>query len=145
MDGDNIDPPGKKGKPQPLNNKSDFGSGSSILGYEGMVLNKAEMLIRYGSKGASISNLRHVSKTLKLTTNAGQVLGGAGMFLTAYEDYSSNNLGWGTAVKVGIGGVLIFASAPVSLSYAVLDIGVGLYTGTTITDRVGNYVNDKMR
>ncbi|OXA87410.1 hypothetical protein [Flavobacterium hercynium] len=103
------------------------------------------MLIKYGAKGQTVSNLRHVSNSLKLTSKVGKVLGGAGLFLTSYEDYESNNLGWGTVAKIGIGGALLFASAAFSLSYVALDIGVGLYTGTTITDRIGNYVNDKMK
>lgn len=32
-----------------------------------------------------------------------------------------------------------------NITSSALDIGVGLYTGATITDRIGNYVNDKIR
>jgi hypothetical protein len=61
-----------------------------------------------------------------------------------YEDYSSaRGLTWGTAAKVGIGVLLLGASAPVSLTSAAIDISWGLATGTTITDNVANYVNKK--
>ena len=88
---------------------------------------------------------RRLSKTLKLTSKVGKRLGAAIEALTAYEDYNSSGLIWGTAAKVGIGGVLLFASAPVALEYAVIDLSWGLATGTTITDYIGNYVNQKTR
>ena len=124
---------------------SNMKSGSAIVGYEGMLLNKAEILIKSGAKGQSFSNLRHTSKTLNLTKNVGRGLGALGIGLTVYEDYKSNDVGWGTLAKVGIGGALLFASAPVALTYAILDVGTGLVTGTTITDRVGNYVKEKTK
>ncbi|WP_347053593.1 RHS repeat domain-containing protein [Flavobacterium olei] len=147
MWGDRIDPPSKnsQNRSKAQQNKSDFKSGSAIIGYEGMVLNKSELLIQYSAKGANVSNLRHASKTLKLTAGAGKALGVARMGLTVYEDFTSKSgLTWGTGAKVVIGGALLFASAPVSLTYAAADIGVGLITGTTITDSVGNYVNEKV-
>lgn len=68
------------------------------------------------------------------------------MGLTVYEDFTSKSgLTWGTGAKVVMGTALLFASAPFSLTYAAADISVGLITDTTITDRVGNYVNDQMR
>ena len=124
---------------------SNMTSGSALIGYQGMVLNKAEILIKSGAKGQSFSNLRHVSKTLQLTKYAGRGLGALGTGLSVYEDYKTNNFGWGTATKIGIGALLFFASAPVALTYAILDVGWGLATGTTITDNVANYVNKKMK
>ena len=129
-----------------LYDDSNLTSASSIIGQEGMVLNKAELLIEKSAKGASFANRRHVSKTLKFTSKAGKFLGGAGIVVSLIEDYSSaNGLTWGTAAKVGIGGLLLGASAPVSLTCAAIDIGWGLATGTTITDNVANYINQKTK
>ena len=125
---------------------SNLKSGSSIIGYEGSVLNKAEVIIKAGAKGTSFSDKKYILKTLNMTSKVGTSLGIAGIGFTTYEDFNSaRGITWGTVAKVGIGGALLFASAPVSLTYAALDIGVGLTTGTTITDRVGNYVNQKTR
>ena len=125
---------------------SNFSSGSSIVGYQGMILNKTEVLITLSSKGQSFSNLRHTATTLKMTSAFGKGLGLAGIGLSVYEDFNSHQgLSWGTAAKMGIGGLLLFASAPVSLGYAVLDLGVGIATGTTITDRAANYINNQTR
>ncbi|HEU4495600.1 MAG TPA: hypothetical protein VFR70_00970 [Flavobacterium sp.] len=148
-DGD-IDPPTKKKTTTTSNtNESNLNSGSAIVGYEGTLLSKSEILIKSGAKGASFADRRHISKTLKLTSKVGKGLGVAGTALTAYEDYNSGGLTWGTAAKVGIGGVLLFASAPVALEYAVIDLSWGLATGTTITDnywklcKSKNKVNEK--
>ena len=125
--------------------RSDMGSGSAIVGYQGAVLNKNELLIRQVARGASFADRRYINKTLKVTSKVGKAMGIVGVGLTIYEDVSTDGFTWGTVAKAGIGGALIFASAPLSLTYAVIDIGVGLTTGTTITDRVGNYVNQKMK
>ena len=125
---------------------SNLTSGSAIIGYEGALLSKAELLIRSGAKGANFSELRSISKTLKGAGKLGKGLGVAGIAVSLYEDYNSEKgLTWGTAAKVGIGGVLLFASAPVGLGIAVIDLGVGLVTGTTDTDRVANYVDEKIK
>ncbi|ELM3645146.1 RHS repeat-associated core domain-containing protein [Flavobacterium psychrophilum] len=125
---------------------SNLTSGSGIIGYEGSLLSKTEILIRSGAKGASFSELRSVSKTLKGVGKFGKTLGVIGLIATSIEDGTSDKgLTWGTAAKVGIGGALLFASAPVGVGIAVIDLGVGLATGTTITDRIGNYVDEKTK
>lgn len=125
--------------------RSDMGSGSSVVGYQDAVLNKTEVFIRQGARGASFADKRYIAKTLNMTSKVGKALGIVGVGLAIYEDVSTDGFTWGTAAKAGIGGALLFASAPLSLTYAVIDIGFGLTTGTTITDRVGNYVNQKMK
>jgi hypothetical protein len=52
---------------------------------------------------------------------------------------------WGISARSGIGTLLLGASAPVALTYAVLAVGWGLATGTTITDNLANYVNEKTK
>ena len=88
---------------------------------------------------------RRLSKILKLTSKVVKGLGAAIVALTAYEDYNSGGLTCGTLAKVEIGGILLFASAPVAVEYAVIDLSWGLATETTITDNIGNYVNQKTR
>ena len=119
---------------------SNLTSSSAIIGYEGALLSKAELLIRSGAKGANFSELRSISKTLKGAGKLGKGL--AGIAVSLYEDYNSEKgLAWGTAAKVGVGSVLLCASAPVGLGIAVIDLGVGLVTVTTVTD----YVDEKIK
>ncbi|MBF0598124.1 RHS repeat domain-containing protein, partial [Faecalibacter rhinopitheci] len=125
-------------------NESDMTSTSAFIGYSGSLLNKSEIMIKAGSKGGDLSNMRHISNTLKNTGKLGRGLGVLGIGVSIFEDYRSNNLGWGTGAKVVIRGGLLLVSAPVGLSIAAVDIGWGLATGTTITDNVANYVDKKM-
>lgn len=84
-----------------------------------------------------------------MTSKVGKGLRVAGIALIAYEDYNSGGLTWGTTAKVGLGGVLLFASAPFALGYVVIDLSWGLAIGTTITDNMGelskskNQINEK--
>ncbi len=55
------------------------------------------------------------------------------------EDIADNKQGWGTLAKVGIGvatTVAYGAFAPWALGYTIIDVGVGVATGTTVTDRI---------
>lgn len=129
------------------NQKSNMRSGSAFVGYSGMLLNKNEIVLKNViAKGANISGMRHVSKTLKMGSKFGRRLGYLGIGLTLLEDFNSNEgLTWGTGAKVVLGGGMLFLSAPVSLGIAGVDVGYGLATGTTIIDNIANYVNEKAR
>nr|WP_258129751.1 RHS repeat-associated core domain-containing protein [Flavobacterium columnare] len=135
---------GEGPKPKKVqNSESNLKSNSAVIGYEGTILSKAEIAVKFSSKGAKFSDLRHISKSLKGTSIIGKGLGVVGLGFTVYEDFTSGGITWGTAAKVGIGGALLFASAPFAIGYTILDVGWGLATKTTITDNIGNLVNKK--
>ncbi len=93
-------------------------------------LTKTESLLKY--VGAT-------EDVLKNTKFAGRILGGVGALLTVREDFKENKQGWGTAAKFGIGvatTVAYGAFAPWALGYTIIDVGVGVATGTTVTDRI---------
>jgi hypothetical protein len=77
----------------------------------------------------------------------GKTLGIAGVAYTAYNAY--NQKGGFTAgdwVKVGIGAALIVNPIGwIGIGYAGLDILTEITTGTSITDRVGNGVNNMVK
>ena len=59
---------------------------------------------------------------------------------TAFEGYyDGNGLTKGDCIKIGIG--LLTTFTPLGLGYGIVDIGVGIFTGTTITDRIGNGID----
>lgn len=125
--------------------RSNLRSGSSFTGYSGLYLTKTESLFKYTAQNSTgWANKLTALKAAKYTAIAGKSLGVAGVGLTALEDYNENGkIGIGTGVKIAIGLATTFAvgaAAPVAIAYAILDIGVGLTTGTTLTDRIANGV-----
>ncbi|WP_170233011.1 hypothetical protein, partial [Chryseobacterium lathyri] len=121
--------------------KSNFLSGSALIGYTGLHLNKYEAFLRFGAKGGSISTLRNLSKNLKTVGKAGKYLGYLGVGLSIIEDVSDNKVGWGTVAKVALGIGLIYAG-PIGIVYGITDLTVGAITGTTITDRIASGIDN---
>jgi hypothetical protein len=84
-----------------------------------------------------------MNSSLKAIGVAGKVVGGAGAAFTAYENYyDADGFTAGDTFKVAL--ALGMALTPVGavgagliVLYSVADIGVGLYTGVSITDRIG--------
>lgn len=65
-----------------------------------------------------------------------------GAVITGIESaFDRNGFTVGDGVKVGIGLLTTFGG-PVGVAYGFIDIGVGLYTGTTLTDRIGSGVDN---
>lgn len=75
----------------------------------------------------------------------GKVLGVGGAGLSVYEDFSKGELGIGTGVKVAIGLATTFFGGPFVLSYVLLDLAVGVATGTTLTDRIAAGVENQFK
>jgi RHS repeat-associated protein len=123
-------------------NKSDMTSGSSFIGYAGIETTKVEMLLRYTAKTASTwSNRAFALKGVKGTAIFGKSLGAVGAVMTGIESgFDNNGFTWGDGVKVGIG--LLTTFTPYGWVYGIVDVGVGLATGTTLTDRIGNGIDN---
>lgn len=115
---------------------SNMTSASAWIGYAGLQLTKTSALIKYVNPGLDISK------------KFSRKLGVFGVGVSVLEDIKNDNVGYGTLSKVGIGLATTFAYgtlAPVALTYTLLDIGVGLYTGTSITDRIANGIDNAIK
>lgn len=49
----------------------------------------------------------------------------------------------GDAAKTGIG-ILTLYGGPVGYIYGIVDLGYGLYSGTTLTDRIGAGIDNTL-
>ncbi|MEC4050183.1 hypothetical protein OX284_012135 [Flavobacterium sp. SUN046] len=74
----------------------------------------------------------------------GKKLGYAGAVLSIFEDGYNDNLGAGTATKVTIG-VLCTVFPVAGLTYAIIDLSVGVATGTSLTDRIASGVDNAVK
>ena len=90
--------------------------------------------------------LGYASADIKSSANGikwgGRALGAVGLAWSAYQ-YKTNDgsISAGEWTKLLVGTGLIFVSAPVAIGYLALDITVGLATGVSLTDRIGNSVD----
>lgn len=116
--------------------ESNLSAPSSWLGAVGLSMSQYEGLLSKTAKVAPIQYANISSKGLKYLKPAGKFLGGLGAVLTAVEGASDGNgFTTGDMVKVGISVVTIFT--PYGWVYSAVDLGVGIATGTTLTDRIG--------
>ena len=124
---------------------SNFMSGSAWAGYAGLNLEKYNALLKTTFRQEqSFSSLKYVAKTIKNVETAGKALGWAGVGLSVVEDYRENKVGWGTGAKVAIGVASIYFG-PVGVAYSIVDLTVGAATGTTLTDRIAEGVDEAMK
>jgi RHS repeat-associated protein len=122
---------------------SNMNSASAWTEYAGMHLTKTESLFKHTAQTSTgWANKASALKAAKYTAIAGKSLGVAGVLLTAGEDINDGKLGVGTGVKVAIGLATTFFGGPVVVGYAILDITVGIATGTTLTDRIATGIEN---
>lgn len=123
---------------------SNMNSASAWTGYAGMHLTKTESLFKHTAQTSTgWANKASALKAAKYTAIAGKSLGVLGVGLTALEDYNQNGeVGVGTGVKVAIGLATTFFGGPLVVGYAILDITVGVATGTTLTDRIATGIEN---
>ena len=103
-------------------------------------------LLKKGSNGKYVrgvqgyrnsANLaKSTSQTLKAT---GKAFGLIGVGVTIADGFSDGYLSWGDGAKIGIG--LITTFTPVGWGYGLIDFGTYIVTGTSLTDRAGNYID----
>lgn len=125
--------------------QSNLKSASAMAGHAGLHLSKTESLFKNTAKTASgWANKASALKAAKFTAIAGKALGTAGVLLTAGEDIANGKFGVGTGVKVAIGVATTFLG-PVGVAYAIIDLTVGVTTGTTLTDRVATGIENSVK
>ncbi len=125
--------------------ESNLMAASAMTGYAGLHLSKTAGLLKTTAKNATgWANKAHALKAVKFTAVAGKSLGVAGALLTAGEDIYNGKFGIGTGVKVAIGVATTFLG-PVGVAYAIIDLTVGVTTGTTLTDRIASGIENSVK
>ena len=82
---------------------------------------------------------QNMSNSLKAT---GKAIGVLGVGLTVVDAFSDGNLTWGDGAKIGIGIITTFT--PIGWGYGIIDFGTYIMTGTSLTDRAGNYLDARL-
>lgn len=100
------------------------GTGVSVGG----AINKA---YRYMPR-TTYSGMRDIVRTGKILGKAGYGLGGFGVAAKSIEAFSDGNLTLGEGVSIGISAISIFVPA-----VGIIDLGVEMTTGTSLSDRIG--------
>jgi len=112
--------------------RSNMSSASALTGYAGLHLEKTAALLKFVGAADNV---------LKATKTLGQKIGVAGAFLTGMEGLmDGNGLTAGDVTKVAIG--LITTFTPYGWVYGAIDLGFGITTGTTLTDRIGYAIDN---
>jgi RHS repeat-associated protein len=96
----------------------------------------------------SLSEKADFMKAGKLATAVGRGFGVAGAIASVTEDITTKNVTTGTFVKAGIGVATAFAYGalgPVGLAYGFLDIALTITTGSSLTDRIGQIVDEEIK
>jgi hypothetical protein len=130
------------------------GNAATIGGFFTTVLSdratyNATVVYKYGTKTVSAAQLtaKNAAEMTKLSKAAGSIstkIGVAGIGLTIYEDYQNNNLGAGTAAKTAIT-VLSVAFPGFGLVYGFVDVVTLATTGTSLTNHIGNAVDNTFK
>jgi len=121
--------------------KTNFLQADNFLGFANLALvdgfRLGALIERAGTNGvtavARLTGLLNGAKAL------GQKIGVAGAVLTAIDGALDGNFSAGDLAKVGLG--VLTAFSPFGWAYAAVDLGVGLATGTSLTDRIGYAVD----
>lgn len=106
-----------------------------------MLLEKNSALLKFTANQAS--TLEDVASSLRSTKAfviAGKSFGVISSVVGAIESATDDDgFTWGDGVKLGIGIVSTFT--PLGWAHAAADLGTGLITGTTLTDRIGQSID----
>jgi hypothetical protein len=123
------------------NSKSDPNTLSTIAGAQGLIMEAVKWSGKVDAAAAKTwANKAASLGASKYANVLGKGFGLLGAAATGFEGYNdADGFTFGDGIKVGIGIVTTFT--PIGLSYGLLDLGVGLVTGTTITDRIGQGVD----
>ena len=105
----------------------------------------AEFSLKAASKGADISEAERlvVKDALKYSKVLGKGLGVLSSAFVLGEAYAKNGkITWGDATKATITFIATFGG-PAGWLYTAVDLSVGMATGKTITDRIGEKIDGK--
>jgi hypothetical protein len=137
--------------PELMNASTPSMSGSVATGYAGAVLATTEGALYVDSKIAQgtyyTSAATERAKLLAgkdLVGKAGRFVGGAGAVATLAEGmYDGNGFTVGDGVRFGLSAATAFGGAYGAI-YGVLDLGIGIWSGTSVTDRIGAGIDYSM-
>ncbi len=103
-------------------------------------------LLKRGSNGKYVRGVQGYRNSAKLAKNmsnslkaTGKAIGVLGVGITVVDAFSDGNLTWGDGAKIGIG--LITTFTPIGWGYGIVDFGTYVMTGTSLTNRAGNYID----
>jgi hypothetical protein len=99
------------------------------------------------------SNLRKVAQASKYVKMAGTTLGVAGVIVSGIESgLDENGFTWGDAAKLVVGAgatAIAILGAPVwatgAVVYGVADLGFGLFTEASLSDRLGAGIDNMIK
>src|SRR5690554_2279250 len=117
-----------------------------VNGLEGRAQDNANYKYKYGSKTHTAQQLTELNKARMNSIAKGAKLGGqtfgvAGSIITAYQGATDGNgFTTGDGVKVAIGIITTFT--PYGWVYGALDLGVLIISDTSLTDRIGDYIDN---
>ena len=122
--------------------KSNMIAMSAMIGYEGALLGKTEMIVKLQFKAAqTFTSKKGFVSSIRGLEKAGKVIGAAGVVVNVIESATdANGFTAGDAIKTGIGIWTIYGG-PIGWTYGLIDIGFGVFTGTTLTDRIGSGID----
>lgn len=81
---------------------------------------------------------------VKIAAITGKILGAGGALLTAVESArDKDGFTFGDGVKVAIGLATTFT--PYGWVYGAIDLGVGIISGTTVTDQIGGMFDNEIK
>jgi len=105
---------------------------------------------KYGQQGSAskIHSNKVVTRASKIQAykyaryakTAGRAVGFLGAGITAWEGAMDGDFTWGDATQVGVALATIFT--PYGWAYGLIDLGVGLISGQSVTDRIGTAIDE---
>jgi len=105
---------------------------------------------KYGQRGATgkVHSNQVVTRASKIQAykyasyakTAGRAVGLLGAGITAWEGAMDGDVTWGDAAQVGVAVATIFT--PYGWAYGLVDLGVGLTTGHSVSERIGTAIDD---
>jgi len=122
--------------------RSNFGATSTFMGEAGLLEGGTESLLRLTLRGAQTwADKAYVLNSIKGAARTGAAIGVLSIGATVLEDYNRpQGITWGTGAKSLILGAGV-AFPVFGLAYGIVDLGTGLITGKTLTDRIGDGVD----
>ena len=117
-------------------------SPSNLTGGLGLMTSYVNAAVRNDANyTSSFSKLRQISTASKYVSNAGKAIGGVGIVFTGIEAISDGNITVGDGAKLLIAGASL-AFPVFGVLYALTDLTVQFATGTSLTDRIANGIDN---
>jgi hypothetical protein len=125
--------------------ESEYMTKSNSLGILGLMTEGVGLAARNEALNAkSWGGKAQALKAVKGAAIVGKSFGLVGAVFTAWEGATDGNgFTVGDGVKVGIG--LVTAFTPIGWAYGLVDLGFYAFTDTSLTDRIGNGIDNALK